>query len=255
MQGKVVVISGGAGLLGREFARAGLAQGAIVVLADRDLRGAVRAARALNRRLRTTNAVGLRLDITSAVSIDRLIAAVRRRFGRVDALVNAAYPRNARYGRDLFAVRYQDFCENLNMHLGGYFLASQRFARFFLKQGSGNIVNVASVYGVIAPRFELYKGLRMEMPVEYAAIKAGLLHLTRYFAKRLKGSNIRVNAISPGGIEDGQDRRFLQRYRKYCLSKGVLAAADIGGALVFLLSDASRYVNGQNIIVDDGFSL
>jgi NAD(P)-dependent dehydrogenase (short-subunit alcohol dehydrogenase family) len=125
-----------------------------------------------------------------------------------------------------------------------------------MKQGrGGNIVNLSSVYGIIAPRFELYEGTDLSMPVEYAAIKSGLIHLTRYFARRLRGTGIRVNALSPGGILDKQDRRFLGRYRRYCLSKGMLDASDVSGALLFLLSDASRYVSGQNLIVDDGFTL
>jgi len=255
LEDQVVVVTGGGGLLGREFSRAIISQGGIAVLADRNLRAAARVCGVLNRQAGRTGAAAMRVDITDAKSVDRLIAATRRRFGRIDALVNCAYPRNRSYGRDLLNVRYRDFCENLDMHLGGYFLTSQRFAKAFLKQGSGNIVNIASVYGFVAPRFDLYGGTTMSMPVEYAAIKSGLLQLTRYFAKRLQGGNIRVNAISPGGIADGQDRRFLARYRKYCLNKGMLDPADVSGALVFLLSGASRYVNGQNIVVDDGFSL
>ena len=93
------------------------------------------------------------------------------------------------------------------------------------------------------------------MPVEYAAIKSGLIHLTKYMAKYFKGMNIRVNALSPGGIEDAQDKHFLQNYKQECLNKGMLDTADLEGTLVYLISDMSTYVNGQNIIVDDGFTL
>lgn len=255
LEGKVVVVVGGAGRLGQEFARAILAHGGVAIVADRRKAAALQAARGFARRMGAGRSLGFAVDITDARSLDRLIAQVLGRFSRVDALVNCAYPKNRSYGKDLLDVRYRDFCENLSTHLGGYFIASQRFARQFMKQDSGTIVNVASIYGMVAPRFDLYRGTTMGMPVEYAAIKAGLLHLTRYFAKRLAGRNIRVNSISPGGIADGQDARFLARYRAYCMNKGMLDPADVSGALVFLLSDASRFVNGQNVVVDDGFSI
>ena len=93
------------------------------------------------------------------------------------------------------------------------------------------------------------------MPVEYAAIKSGMLHLTKYLAKYHKGKNIRVNAISPGGIQNNQSNSFLKMYRDKCLNKGMLDTNDLIGTLIFLLSDMSKYINGQNIIIDDGFNL
>jgi NAD(P)-dependent dehydrogenase (short-subunit alcohol dehydrogenase family) len=114
---------------------------------------------------------------------------------------------------------------------------------------------MSSIYGVIAPRFGVYEGTTMTMPVEYAAIKSAIIHLTRYFAQYFKSSGIRVNSISPGGISNGQSDNFLAAYKTHCGSKGMLDAADVGGTLLFLLSDMSRHINGQNIIVDDGFSL
>jgi NAD(P)-dependent dehydrogenase (short-subunit alcohol dehydrogenase family) len=169
--------------------------------------------------------------------------------------VNNAYPRGANYGREFFAVEYEDFCANLSMHLGGYFLCAQQFADYFKRQRSGNIVNLSSIYGVVAPRFEIYEGTDMTMPVEYAAIKSGVIHLTRYMAAYLGPFGIRVNALSPGGIKADQPQRFQEQYRKETAGKGLLDASDLAGALVFLLSDASRHITGQNLIVDDGFTL
>ena len=141
------------------------------------------------------------------------------------------------------------------MNLGGYFLTSQFFAKYFYEQGYGNIINLASIYGVIAPRFEIYDNTPMTMPVEYAAIKSGLIHLSKYMAKYFKGKNIRVNTISLGGIEDKQPEAFLKAYKEFCLNKGMLNPNDIAGTLIYLLSDLSKFVNGQNIVVDDGFTL
>ncbi|AZZ91280.1 SDR family oxidoreductase [Hahella sp. KA22] len=255
LEGKVVVITGGCGLLGGKFCRAVLQAGGRVAVADIDLSQAKLFAESLQSEFGQEAACAVKCDVTDKESILNAIAATERAMGAINALVNSAYPRNKHYGRSFFDVEYEDFCGNLSLHLGGYFLASQQFARHFVAQGGGNIVNIASIYGVTAPRFDIYQGTTMTMPVEYAAIKSALIHLTRYMAKFLRGTGVKVNAISPGGIADGQPEAFLQAYAEYCSEKGMLDPDDICGALVFLLSDASRYINGGNLIVDDGFCL
>lgn len=251
---KVVVVTGGAGLLGKEFCSAIASHGGFAVVSDLNLGAAQRVADELNEQY-PGRACAAVMDITDKESIKAAIANVKAARGSIDAVVNNAYPRNANYGRRLEDVTYDDFCANVSMHLGGYFLVAQQFATFFREQGRGNIVNMSSIYGVIAPRFEVYAATKMTMPVEYAAIKSGVLHLTKYFAQYLKGSGIRVNAVSPGGILDKQPEVFLQKYRVMCASKGMLEKSDITGTLLFLLSDMSLYMNGQNLIVDDGFTL
>lgn len=253
LQDKIVVITGGAGLLGRQFCQGVAAAGALVVVADRDAEAAARVA--ADVMATGCNAQSSEVDITSRDSVDTLITALRTRHGRIDAVVNNAYPRNRNYGRRIEDVSYVDFCDNLGLHLGGYFLVAQRFALCFREQGHGNIVNLASIYGTMAPRFELYADTPMTMPVEYAAIKSAIIQLTRYFAQYFKADGIRANALSPGGILDGQPQAFLDRYNTHCGVKGMLEAQDVVGSLVYLLSDASKHVTGQNLVVDDGFAL
>ena len=251
---RVIVITGAAGTIGSEFARAVSGAGAVAVIADRCEESGARLATEIAS-LPGQKAEFQPLDITSQESLQRLIGTLTDRYGRIDALVNNAYPRNSRYGSRFEEVTYQDFCDNVGSHLGGYFLASQQFGLHFKKQGHGNIVNMASIYGVVAPRFEIYQGTPMTMPVEYAAIKSAVIHLTKYLAQYFKGSNIRVNCISPGGILAGQPAEFLEAYREYASSKGMLDPKDLAGTLLYLLSDLSSYVNGQNIVVDDGWTL
>lgn len=251
---KVVVITGGAGLVGRAFVQKLLACQATVIIAEKDL------IKAENFKYTLTEdeqkqCVIVSMDITSTVSIKEAINEIDSQFGRIDALVNNAYPRNNNYGASFFDVKYDDFCENMSINIGGYFLCSQQFALYFEQQGVGNIVNIASIYGCIAPKFEIYDGLNMTMPVEYAAIKSALIHLSKFMAKSFSGMNIRVNCLSPGGIYDNHSEQFVNAYGKQCMNKGMLDPVDITGTLVFLLSDASKYINGQNIIVDDGFTL
>ncbi|WP_315012150.1 oxidoreductase [Capnocytophaga leadbetteri] len=248
---KVVIVTGGAGLLGRTFCQAIADNGGIAVVAEYE----IAIAEKLCTSLENASIVPAQVNITNKNSIKALIATISEKYGRIDALVNSAYPRNKNYGKHFFEVAYSDFCENVGMNLGGYFLTSQQFATYFEKQGYGNIINLASIYGVIAPRFEIYDNTPMTMPVEYAAIKSGLIHLTKYMAKYFKGKNIRVNTISLGGIEDKQPEPFLKAYKEFCLNKGMLNAKDISGTVLYLLSDLSEFVNGQNIVVDDGFTL
>src|SRR3989339_488355 len=255
VKGQVVVITGGAGLIGKEFVKAVVANNGIAIIADINAHLGNSVKESLSKELNTHNIDFVTLDITSKDSLNETINYLNQKYGKIDALVNNAYPRNKNYGKHFFDVEYAVFCENLNLNLGGYFLASQQFAFYFKQQGFGNIINISSIYGVIAPKFEVYDNTTMSMPVEYAAIKSALLMLTQYMAKYFKGMNIRVNAISPGGIFDHQSEPFLESYKKQCLNKGMLDKSDLQGTLIYLLSDMSRYVNGQNIIVDDGFSL
>lgn len=255
LKGKVVIVTGGAGLLGSAFIKAIVENGGTGIIADINEESGMKVARALGSELKSDKIDFVKLDITSKESIGAMIAVLTKKYGTIDALVNNAYPRNGNYGRKFENVAFEDFCENVTMHLGGYFLVSQQMAIYFKKQGFGNIINMSSIYGIMAPRFEVYENTAMTMPVEYAAIKSAIIQLTKYMAKYYKGSNIRVNAVSPGGILDKQPEAFLARYKANSLNKGMLDSADLVGTLLYLLSDLSTMVNGQNIVVDDGFSL
>jgi len=255
LSSQVIVITGGAGLIGQEFVKAVVEQNGIAIIADINENMGLKVKNNLSKELNSNNIDFVMLDITSKESLLNSIKYLDNKYKRIDALVNNAYPRNKNYARHFFDVEYEDFVENLGLNLGGYFITSQQFAKYFEEQGYGNIVNISSIYGVIAPRFEVYDNTPMTMPVEYAAIKSGLIHLSKYMAKYFKGKNIRVNVLSPGGIFDNQNKTFLKQYENLCLNKGMLDKRDLEGTLIYLLSDMSKYLNGQNIIVDDGFSL
>jgi len=256
LKNKVIVVTGGAGLIGKEFIKTIVKHGGIAILADINIDLANETKKLLSKELSTSNIDATQLDITSESSLVGLIGYLDKKYGHIDALINSAYPRNKNFGKDVFDIHYEDFVENLGLNLGGYFLTSQQFAKYFKIQGYGNIINISSIYGVVAPKFEIYNNTNMNSAIEYAAIKAGLIHMTKYMAKYFKGMNIRVNCLSPGGIlNDGQPENFLAAYKDKCINKGMLNKEDLEGSLVYLLSDMSRYVNGQNIIVDDGFVL
>ena len=248
---KIIVVIGSEGLLGKVIVSHLLNLGMKVVSADKAL---------TKDFTNCDNSLSMSVDITDHVSIKNLIETARKEFNRIDCLINVSYPKSKTFGQDLELVSYNDFCENLNLHLGGYFIATKSFAKFFEKQGFGNVINFASIYGTMQPKFEIYRNSKFTnkfaiSSVEYAAIKSAIIHLSRYFAKYYKGKNIRFNTVSPGGIEDDQDKNFKQLYKEHCLNKGMLDPEDILGILEYLISDNSKYFNGQNIIIDDGFSL
>ena len=255
LKNKVIVVTGGAGLIGKSFISAIIENNGKAIIADINEELAKQAKEELSEKYNTKDIDYINLDITSKVSLEECINYLDKKYNKIDALVNNAYPRNKNYGKYFFDVEYDDFVENLGLNLGGYFMASKHFAKYFFKQKYGNIVNISSIYGVVAPNFDIYKNTKMTTPVEYVAIKSGLNHLTKYMAKYFKGMNIKVNTLSPGGIKDNQHDSFLNEYKNQCLSKGMLNSDDLKGSLVYLLSDVSTYINGQNIIVDDGFSI
>jgi NAD(P)-dependent dehydrogenase (short-subunit alcohol dehydrogenase family) len=256
LKNKTIIITGGAGLIGSGFSRACAEHGAIVVIVDVDEKKANRLTEQIEKETGNNKIFFQKCDITNLTNINDSIDIILNKFRKIDVLVNNAYPRNKNYGRKFEDVTYEDFCENINMHLGGYFLTIQQVSKVMRKQNFGNIINIASIYGFAAPRFEIYEGIEMTMPVEYSAIKGAIINLTKYLASYLGKYNIRVNCISPGGVFDNQPESFVKKYsQKVLLEKRMANFDDLTGALLFLSSDASKYITGQNIVVDGGWSL
>ena len=255
LSGKVYVITGGAGLLGREFVKTIVENKGTAIIADKNEVLGLKVKKRISKEFNSSKVDFVKIDINSKNKLNNIIEYLDKKYGRIDALINNAYPKNKNYGKSFFDIEYKDFVQNLEMHLGGYFLTSQKFSKYFKKQGYGNIINICSIYGTIVPRFGLYDENFLPTPIEYIVIKSGIIHLTKYMAKFFHGMNIRVNSLSPGGIYDKQPENFVQKYKKLSINKGMLNVNDLNGSLLFLLSDMSKYLNGQNIIVDDGFSL
>ena len=252
MKNKVVLITGGAGRIGSSFSREVLKSGGKVIISDKDKsRG-----NALEEELSSSEAVFLKSDTTDIRSIDSLISRAEKTFNQpIDCAVHCAYPTSSGWGSSFEKLNPENLKEDLYFQLGGAIIFSQRIIDYFLKNGGGNLVHISSIQGVTTPKFEQYEGTGMNSPIEYSAIKSGVIAVTKYLAKYYKNNNIRVNCISPGGILDGQPENFLKSYAENCNSKGMLNSDDLAGALTFLLSDSSKYLNGQNIIIDDGWTL
>ena len=260
LRDKVVIVTGGSGLIGKNLIRGVIENGGTGIIADINEKASKDEVNRIKKELNSEKADHVKLNIVSEKSVKNMIKYVKDKYGKIDGVVNSAYPRTRNFGREFEKTTYKDFCADVNLQLGGYFLVSQQCGIYFRKQGYGNIINLSSIYGVIAPRFEIYggaefHGIKMGVPVEYAAIKSAIVHMTKFIAKYYKGCNVRVNCITPGGVLDNQPKEFLKKYNYFGMSKGMINAEDLKGAAVFLLSDGARAVNGQNIIVDDGWTL
>jgi NAD(P)-dependent dehydrogenase (short-subunit alcohol dehydrogenase family) len=255
---KVIIVTGGSGLIGKGFVKTIAKNGGIVIIADiiNNFKKPIDSENSNNEKPIDGRVKFIKVDINSKDTIIKMINKILKNYGKIDGLVNNAYPKNKNYGRKFEGVTYEDFCENINLHVGGYFLITQQISKIMMKQNYGNIINIASTYGFAAPRFEIYEGTEMTTPVEYAAIKGAIINLTKYLASYLGKYNIRVNCISPGGVYDHQPETFVKKYsQKVLLEKRMANVDDLTGALLFLLSDNSKYITGQNIVVDGGWSL
>lgn len=252
LENKVILVVGAGGLLGREIVHAVVREGGRVIAADvnADL------VKPLADELGQDSVLPVRIDIIDKASIEQVFAIAEETWQQVTGAVNTAYPRNKNYGRKALDVTYEDFCENVSLHLGGYFLFMQQCALYSKKRDAEfSLVNMSSIYGSIAPKFDVYDNTDMTMPVEYAAIKSAVQHTTNYYNAYMKGSRFRANCVSPGGIEANQPVEFLASYRSKCCRKGMLDSTDVTGCIVFLLSGMSEFIFGQNILIDDGFSI
>lgn len=252
LNNKSILIMGAGGLLGSRLVQESLKQQATVIAADINVDAMQSRLEKLGVDIDNENVEFKQVNITDEVGVKAFFADL----SDIDGAVNATYPRNKEYGKHFFDVSMRSFNENLSLHLGSAFLFTQQCAAWFKKKQTPlAVVNISSIYGVIAPRFEVYNNTPMTMPVEYAAIKSALLHLNKYIIAYVNDSRFRVNAVSPGGIFDNQPEAFCNAYRSFTHGAGMLDVSEIIGSIMFLLSDHSRYVTGQNIVVDDGFSL
>lgn len=245
-------MAGAGGLLGSELVKAATAEGAEVLAVD--LSAAAIQSRLTESWLQNHEQLvtSAELDLTDEEAVVEFFSGLTGFTGAV----NATYPRNSSYGARFQDVTLASFNDNVSLHLGSAFLFMRECAALFERTCEAfSLVNVASIYGVRAPDFSVYAETSMTMPVEYAAIKAGIVHLNRYVAAYVRRSAFRVNSISPGGLYDGQPSGFVERYRRKTHGTGMLTAGEMSGAVNFLLSDHSCHVTGQNIIIDDGFTL
>lgn len=264
LTGRVIIITGAAGLLGLRHAEAVAEMGGVPVLLDLDGAKAQAAADDLSRRFGVAG-IGLAIDVTDADAVKAARETVMSRFGRIDGLINNAANNPKVEGSTANWTRLENFpldvwAADLAVGLTGAFLCARTFGEEMARRGRGVILNVASDLALIAPDQRLYRDSRLPddqqpvKPVSYSVVKSGLIGLTRYLCTYWAEQNVRVNAICPGGVFAGQSDEFTQRLNKL-IPLGRMAREDeYQAAIVFLMSDASSYMTGAVISIDGGRS-
>ena len=248
---KTIIVTGGAGRIGSALAADLIKYGHKVLLGDINNSKLLK----IKKKLNSKNIETFQGDLTTKNNIDKFIKFGVRKFKNIDAAVHCSYPTSKKWGARLEDLEEIHLKNDLQNQLGGSIIFSQRIMKYFLKQKKGNLILISSIQGIQAPKFNHYKNLNMTSPIEYSAIKSGIISVTKYLSKYYKNRNIRINCISPGGIKDNQPKLFTKRYRQSCNSKGLLDGEDISKLILFLLSDKSKYITGQNLVIDDGWSL
>jgi len=297
LTGRVAVVTGGAGLLGEEFCRTLAEAGARVVIADINSPAAKKVADSIAKLVSPGSqsgkgrpggelqpALSIESNVTDPTSVQNMVSDVLRAFGRLDILVNCAaldpkFDPQHTLDRQSTTAKSQpiagvalDASENsqgfedfpletwnqaLTVNLTGVFLCCQAAIKPMLIQGGGVIVNLSSIYGLVAPDQRIYQRPRQPAqykPAYYSVTKSGILGLTRYLATYYAGKNIRVNAISPGGVYNDHDQDFVQAYSARSVLGRMAEKDEINGALLFLVSDASKYMTGANLVIDGGWT-
>jgi NAD(P)-dependent dehydrogenase (short-subunit alcohol dehydrogenase family) len=253
LKNKVAIITGSSGLLGQQFCKILLKNGVIVIGIDK----------VIKNKINHENIFYKKIDITNELVVKKFVSSVVKKFGHIDILVNNAASKSSKtkeFFRDYESYNYSTWKEIMSVNLDAVFLLTKYVGKDMVrKKINGKIIQIASIYGLIGPDQKLYengkyKGIKMSSPAVYSASKAAVIGLTKYLATYWGSKGIRVNAITPGGIDGGQNSTFRKKYSKRVPLGRMADKNEIEGALLYLVSDDSSYVTGQNIIIDGGFS-
>ncbi|NWF89860.1 MAG: SDR family oxidoreductase [Ignavibacteriaceae bacterium] len=260
LEGKIALVTGALGLLGQEHCKALSEAGATVIAADLDDNACEEFASSISKK-----AVGMKLDVTNKNSLLSARSRIVDTFGQLDVLVNNAAindmledPKTSLEESKFENYPLEAWNKAINVNLTGVFLCSQILGSHMAHRGSGSIINIASTYGMVAPNQSLYKDASGNQvffkPPAYSASKGAVVSFTKYLAAYWGERNVRVNALSPGGVQNNQAKYFVENYSALTPIKRMANKFDFKGALVFLASDASSYMTGANLVVDGGWT-
>lgn len=264
LRDRTILLTGGAGLLGREFAAALAAAQAHVVVGDINQEAALSLATEITAKS-GVKALGLEMDVSDRSSVHTAVKQTLDTFGQIDVLINNAAidPKFDSAHRVTHTGAFEDYPlelwnQSLAVNLTGMFLCAQAVAQPMLKHGKGVIINISSIYGLVGPDQRLYENTEdatpVYKPVTYSVTKSAVTGLTRYLATYWAGKNIRVNTLTLGGVFNQHEDEFVQRYSTRTPLGRMAQRSEYNSALLFLASDASAYMTGANLVVDGGWT-
>lgn len=244
LKDKVIIVSGGSGLIGRAIVSDIISREGIAINAD------------IAVETDLSNNMTIKCNITCDDSIQECVDVVYNYFGKIDGLVNSAYPRTQDRRSRFEEMSPDSWRTNVDWQMNSYFVFCQKALIKMKEQGYGAIVNIGSIYGVVGNDFTLYEAYGGTSSPSYSAVKGGIINLTRFMASYFGPQQIRINCVSPGGIKDvkNQHPSFIERYEAKVPMRRLGNPEDIAPAVSFLLSDDARYITGQNLLVDGGWT-
>jgi NAD(P)-dependent dehydrogenase (short-subunit alcohol dehydrogenase family) len=259
---KTAVVTGGNGILGKQFCRALAEKGANVVIADLDAQQSHEHSQDLKKQF-GVDSIGVECDVSDPASVKRMVAQTVKELGEVNILHNNAVTRTLNL--EEFLKPFEEYSletwkESMSVNIDGMFLVAQAVGKQMISQGrGGSIIQMASIYGMVGPDFRIYEGSsyqnqKITTPAPYATAKAAVIGMTRFLATYWADKGIRVNTLTPGGVESGQNNEFVKKYSSRVPMGRMANPDELSGALIYLASDSSSYVTGQNIIVDGGWT-
>jgi NAD(P)-dependent dehydrogenase (short-subunit alcohol dehydrogenase family) len=262
LKDRIIIVAGGAGQIGFAFCTILADAGAVVVIGDLDLEMAKSKMVEVKDDKIRKQIFAYHLDVSSASSIEQFYHNVRDKHGRMYGLVNCFHFKGNSRKLDTtsnFFAGFEDYpleaWEKVHdINLKGSFLMSQKIIPYFKENGGGVITNISSTYGNVSANKSIYGASGINSPVAYATSKAAIINLTRYMSTHLADHNIRVNVLSPGGVFNNQSDEFVTNYAKMTPLKRMAVAEDYQGGILFLMSDASTYMTGANLIIDGGWT-
>jgi NAD(P)-dependent dehydrogenase (short-subunit alcohol dehydrogenase family) len=257
LNGRTAIVTGGGGILGTYFCKGLAAYGANVIVVDKVEEAAQKTAAQLSGK-----AKAIAIDITDESQIADMVKSVEKDYGKIDILHNNAATKPADLARFFDPVEEFDmdvWQEIMRVNMDALFMVAKHVGGAMAKAGKGSIIQTASIYGVVGPDQRIYEGSeylghQINTPAVYSASKAGVVGLTKYLATYWAEKGVRVNTLTPGGVESGQNETFKQKYGARIPLGRMAQPEEMVGALVFLASDAASYITGQNIIIDGGLT-
>lgn len=253
LKGKVIVISGACGLIGRAFCEAVAQFGGHVVAADISIANPLDLAKGLEERNKI-KCIGVEVEVENKSSVIKLREEALKVFGRIDGLVTGHQNKSHLIFEPFEQVSEENWDKVVEVNLKGTFLLCQIIGSYMADKGTGSIVNIPSTYSVVAPNQNLYKGTKMGCPAAYSASKGGIDALSQYLTSYWAAKGVRVNMITPHGVWNNHEEQFEKNFANFSPMQRMSYNHEVAPALVYLLSDAASYVTGNNLLVEGGWT-